>query len=451
MKKTLLTAFFLLLLLPLAVRSGEQLRLVKEELTRLEQEYQRAVSQDHSATTELRALLKKIEDKKKELAILKSGNQGAEKRLSPGNFEEVARHHGLDDELRAVEEKLHQERGDYFEKMSLADELEKKYNKTPWWMFWRKIPLKAKLSAARSALSGAKTNYFKVLEERNRVLDATSEKLTRISHPIMYLALAKADDINQKNLEKILSCIGYSHKKKNTRGLLINFQIANFTPYQRKKMKLGELNEETKTRLYKHFLLYQQALQKYPDANIDSKHQKFGDWVAKAAENIKNLPVVKTGEQKLLTGTALFEGLIHQETGNFGHFDEHKVTVSKTRSYVVGAIGFTQLMPYNAFNYKVNPYEPADNLKGGAMFINCLLGQAKGWLKKGEDGNMQVAKALAFYNGGRQDLLKKYTWEEIVKGDKMPSESIHYAIKIRKRLKLPIRDFEKNWLNPNHS
>jgi soluble lytic murein transglycosylase-like protein len=129
-----------------------------------------------------------------------------------------------------------------------------------------------------------------------------------------------------------------------------------------------------------------------------------------------------------------------------------------------GALGLIQMMPFlmKRYNpgqredYPGNPYLPQDNVSAGARHINLYLSLVK---KVGADDDIDLlAKALAGYNGGREDILQQNSWEAVVKGESkimfkgklkkavMGDESIAYAIRIKEKLGLPLRDYEKDWL-----
>lgn len=60
----------------------------------------------------------------------------------------------------------------------------------------------------------------------------------------------------------------------------------------------------------------------------------------------------------------------------------------------VGAIGITQLMPETAESLGVNPYEPAQNIRGGVQYLAYQL-QQFAWA-----GELQNTYAVAAYNAG---------------------------------------------------
>lgn len=58
-----------------------------------------------------------------------------------------------------------------------------------------------------------------------------------------------------------------------------------------------------------------------------------------------------------------------------------------------GAIGLMQLMPQTAAELEVDPYNPAENVEGGAAYLRFLLDKYAG-------SKDQLVKAIAAYNAG---------------------------------------------------
>lgn len=61
-----------------------------------------------------------------------------------------------------------------------------------------------------------------------------------------------------------------------------------------------------------------------------------------------------------------------------------------------GAVGLMQLMPDTAEMIGVNPYDPLENIVGGASYLRTQLNNFSGW------GEYSVAYAIAAYNAGGQ-------------------------------------------------
>ena len=84
-----------------------------------------------------------------------------------------------------------------------------------------------------------------------------------------------------------------------------------------------------------------------------------------------------------------------------------------------GAIGLMQLMPGTAAGLNVDPYDPAQNADGGAMYLRDLL-------LKYENDPHQVSKAVAAYNAGPA-AVDKY------KGIPPYRETIQYVNRVLKQ------------------
>lgn len=115
----------------------------------------------------------------------------------------------------------------------------------------------------------------------------------------------------------------------------------------------------------------------------------------------------------------LFYSLVQQESGG-RQFDASGQPLRSS----AGAIGLTQLMPSTALSLGVNPFDPLQNLAGGAMYLNQQLDTFKG----------NIAEALAAYNegpGAVQQQLRDYgaNWLQHA-----PAETQNYVASILKRM-----------------
>ena len=84
----------------------------------------------------------------------------------------------------------------------------------------------------------------------------------------------------------------------------------------------------------------------------------------------------------------LYTALIEQESG----FQINAVSHA-------GAVGLAQLMPSTASSIGINPYDPLQNVLGGAMHLKTLLNSFD------DGGPYGVTNALAAYNAGSQAVI----------------------------------------------
>ncbi|MGZ8219939.1 lytic transglycosylase domain-containing protein [Methylomagnum sp.] len=79
-----------------------------------------------------------------------------------------------------------------------------------------------------------------------------------------------------------------------------------------------------------------------------------------------------------------------------------------------GAVGLMQLMPGTAARYGVDPYNPEENILGGARYLSDLMGMF----------GSNVSLAVAAYNAGENNVIKY--------GNKIPpfSETQNYVSKV---------------------
>jgi len=106
----------------------------------------------------------------------------------------------------------------------------------------------------------------------------------------------------------------------------------------------------------------------------------------RAASN-RYAPLVQKAAREHSIDQALLQAMIATESG----FDPRAVSRK-------GAVGLMQLMPETARRYGVrNPYDPADNIRGGAKYLRDLMRKF----------NNDLSLTLAAYNAG-EDAIVQY-------------------------------------------
>ena len=104
----------------------------------------------------------------------------------------------------------------------------------------------------------------------------------------------------------------------------------------------------------------------------------------KGAYKGKYKPVAEAAARKYGVPVDLFNRLVQQESG--------WNPAAKSRA---GAIGLAQLMPFTARKLGVNPYDPVQNLDGGARYLKQMYNEFRSW-----------RLALAAYNAGPEAVQK---------------------------------------------
>ncbi len=109
-----------------------------------------------------------------------------------------------------------------------------------------------------------------------------------------------------------------------------------------------------------------------------------------------------------------------------------------TKSWA-GALGFMQLMPNTARGLKIDPKDPAQNLKGGAKYLKEIFNS--GNVSK-KDGAEKLIMGACAYNLGPFSKSMKLSWEKF-KISRVPVETRSYGLKVKMCLGLELSDDER--------
>lgn len=252
---------------------------------------------------------------------------------------------------------------------------------------------------------------------------------------------ADASGVTPEVASQLLAGLGYGRFNGFDQSLK-TFQSATFGSWNAgKSYTRGVLDNATKQKLLEHAKMLKDALAKYPAGTVSKSSAEFNRWVSNSAAKMQNMPsgLVDTAGNPI-SKEALVHGILTQESGKY-HWRDRKIIISSA-----GAMGFMQIMPFHA-DSAGNIYDPEVNLAFGVKYIDAQLGRSD-WKTAGDDASSMLAKSLAAYNGGPgRAALKNMSWDEIVRSNSIPRESIHYAISIRKRLGVRISSVEESWIS----
>ena len=211
-------------------------------------------------------------------------------------------------------------------------------------------------------------------------------------NPIMSLRINGPKDIGRNEAEIILRGIGLMTSKRGFQKSLQGL----YKGHTYKSNPNAKLDSQMREFLFNEFRLMRKALDKYSDKpNISQKAtpKLYDQWMQKAS-----LELTALGSQR--ERFALLKSLMTQESGRT-HWRDFVPVMGYTAD-----IGFGQFLPATAKSVGINPYDPEENIRGIAIYLNRLI------KKKG------IRDGLASYNGG----------------NKPPARSFRYADNIMSRL-----------------
>lgn len=242
--------------------------------------------------------------------------------------------------------------------------------------------------------------------------DITSTGYTGDQNPLMSLELTSADQIDQEKALLIMDglglmgsnsvhklsfnsamsalCIGATGKAQSSlkstysgpdgwgcQGVSLDSKVANGVGGRNNFRADPETSRTMREVLFNQYKLAREALLKYkdyPTISMTATPKLFDSLLRNSADGLTNVP----SAQRL----KLMQSLMISESGKT-HWKNYRPVASHT-----GAFGIGQFLPSTAKSIGINPYDPEQNIKGIALYLNQLIKQ-KGSLRD----------ALKAYNG----------------------------------------------------
>lgn len=220
--------------------------------------------------------------------------------------------------------------------------------------------------------------------------NTSSSSKPRLSdrNPIMKLSIKGPQDIGQAEAETILKGIGLMTSR---RGFQKSLQgLYKGSTY--KSNPNARLDSKMKGFLFNEYRLMRKALEKYsdkPNISQSATPKLYEQWMQKASMELKAL-----GSQR--ERYALLKSLMTQESGRT-HWSNFVPVMGYTAD-----IGFGQFLPATAKSININPYDPEENMRGIAIYLNKLI-KSKG-----------LRNGLAAYNGGNYPPQKSFRYADSI-------------------------------------
>ena len=253
-----------------------------------------------------------------------------------------------------------------------------------------------------SARSSASSNPSKYIHSKPSVVNPPVPRVTsqpsqtsspsksRLSdrNPIMKLSIKGPQDIGQAEAEIILKGIGLMTSR---RGFQKSLQgLYKGSTY--KSNPNAKLDNKMKGFLFNEYRLMRKALEKYsdkPNISQSATPKLYQQWMQKASMELKAL-----GSQR--ERYALLKSLMTQESGRT-HWRNFVPVMGYTAD-----IGFGQFLPATAKSININPYDPEENMRGIAIYLNKLI------------KNKGLRNGLAAYNGGNYPPPKSFRYADSI-------------------------------------
>lgn len=219
------------------------------------------------------------------------------------------------------------------------------------------------------------------------------------------LRLSNASQVGRREAEIVLQAAGfYADRiyKKHAPPATSRYEAAlaalTWGKTYKKPRNRVALDAKSQQWVLEEYQLLSKALRRYQGwSHISKDHrpQEYQSWVQSASGELTNV----SASQRV----ALMQSLMTTESGKT-HWQGYRPVISHA-----GAVGFGQLMPATAKELGVNPYDPADNIRGIAILLNRNIAKAN---KKGLSGRAALRQALAEYNGGGKPPASSYKYAD---------------------------------------
>ena len=210
------------------------------------------------------------------------------------------------------------------------------------------------------------------------------------NNPIFTLRISGPEDIGRAEAETIFKGMALMNSRRGyqdaLRGMKIGYTYSSKGPHR--------LDSQMKQWVFQEYVLMKKALEKYaayPEISQRKTPELYERWIQQASVH---LTALGSSSQRY----RLLKSLMTQESGKV-HWRNFKPTMGAAVD-----IGFGQFLPATAKSVGINPYDPEENIKGIALYLNQLI------RRKG------MRNGLASYNGGNNPPPVSYRYADSIMG-----------------------------------
>ncbi|MBT3783801.1 lytic transglycosylase domain-containing protein [bacterium] len=207
-------------------------------------------------------------------------------------------------------------------------------------------------------------------------------------NPIFNLRISSPQDIGEAEAKIVFQGMGLMNSRRSYQDALKGMKIG----YTYSRKGPHRLDSKMKQWVFQEYVLMKKAMEKYaayPEISQRKTPQLYEKWMQKASVH---LTAISSPSERF----RLLKSLMTQESGKV-HWKKFKPTMGAAVD-----IGFGQFLPATAKSVGINPYDPGENIKGIAMYLNKLI------RRKG------MRNGLASYNGGNKPPAKSFAYADSI-------------------------------------